>query len=153
VTPAASYTAATTISFSCSGPSGSHCSVSPASLNWTVADGVTVKTAKLTVYTTGGNGVTAQVRPGQLGGKAIWLALLPLPLFGMLLRGKRRNLALVVLLLMLCLLLGAISCGGSKSSGSSGLAAGSYSITLTATANTTPAQTLTKTYSLQVNHQ
>jgi hypothetical protein len=138
------------IAFTCSGPVGSSCSVSPASLT---LDGVTSPTVKLSVGTTGGNGTSAKLAPAGLA-KSIFLAVLPFSMMGMLLISKRRGVLLALALTLLCLALGSASCGGSGSSGSSAassqLAPGSYQEIFTATSGGT-AQSVTLT--LVVNKQ
>jgi hypothetical protein len=136
------------INFTCSGPVGSSCSITP---NPLVMDGTTTKTATLSVNTTGGNGNTANSR---YGGKPIFLALLPFTIMGMLFINKRRSYLLVLALLLLCLLLGTVGCGGgSASSTSSGLAPGTYQVVVTATPSTNSSQAQTMTMNLVVTQQ
>jgi hypothetical protein len=133
------------VSFTCSGPVGSSCSLSPSSFTM---DGVTVTTVTLSVNTTGGNGGSAK---SQVGTKSIFLALLPFSMMGMLLINKRRGSLLVLLLLALCVAMGTVSCGGGSASSSSGaLAPGTYPVTVTAVSN---GATQTLTVSLLVNKQ
>jgi len=122
------------INFTCSGPKGSSCSISP---NPLTMDGITTKTATLSVNTTGGNGATAKLR---VGARSIFLGLLPFSMMGMLLISKRHDGWLVLLLLALCLLLGLAGCGAgtaSSSTSSGALAPGTYQITVTAAGNGT----------------
>ena len=86
----------------------------------------------LTVTTSGGSGSSARAVPPQSGSRAIFLALLPFSMLGMLFMNKRRGMWLALGLVLLCLLLGMVGCGGGG--GSSGVAAGGpYSFTLVAT--------------------
>ncbi len=125
------------VAFTCSGPAGSSCSVTP---NPLTMDGTTIKTVTLSVSTTGGSGSMSALRPA---GRSIFLALLPFSIMGMLLINKRRGSWIGLLLVALCLLLGAMSCGSGPSSGSSAkLAPGTYQTTLTATSSTKATQTL-----------
>jgi hypothetical protein len=136
------------VAFTCSGPVGSSCSITP---NPLVMDGTTTKTATLSVNTTGGNGITANAR---YGGKPIFLALLPFSIMGMLLMNKRRSYLLMLALLLLCLLLGMVGCGGgSASSTSSGLAPGTYQVVVTAAPSTNSSQLQTMTMNLVVTQQ
>jgi len=137
------------VAFTCSGPVGSSCSVTP---NPLVMDGTTTKTATLSVSTTGGNGTTANAR---FGAKPIFLALLPFSIMGMLLINKRRSYWLAFVLLLLCLLLGMVGCGsgGASSSSSSGLAPGTYQVVVTATPSTNSSQAQTMTMNLVVTQQ
>ncbi len=135
VTPINSYKGS--VAFTCSGPTGSSCSVTP---NPLTMDGTTVQTVTLSVNTTGGNGSMSALRPQ---GRSIFLALLPFSIMGMLLINKRRGVWLGLGLVALCLLLGAMSCGSGPSSASSGkLAPGTYQYTLTAKSSTNSTQTL-----------
>jgi hypothetical protein len=125
-----------TITFSCSGPVGSNCSVSPASLT---LDGVTAPTVKLSVDTTGGNGTAARLIPAGLA-KSIFLAVLPFSFMGILLIGKRRGVLTALVLILLSLVLGSVSCGGSGSgstTASSQLAPGTYQVIFIATSGGT----------------
>jgi hypothetical protein len=121
-----------TVNFTCSGPSGSNCSVSPASSNM---DGASVANVTLSVYTNGGNGTSAALAPSRLSPRSMFLALLPFSMMGMLLINKRRGMGLVLALVMLCLLMGMVGCGSNSTSGpsGSGLAPNSYQVTFTAT--------------------
>lgn len=135
VAPQSGFTGA--ITFACAGlPTGSSYTISPSSLTM---DGTTVKTATLSVTTTGGKGASASSR---VGAKSIFLALLPFSMMGMLLINKRRNGWLVLGLVALCLLLGLAGCGAGSGSSSAGLAPGTYNFTLTATSSASATQTL-----------
>ncbi len=140
------------VNFTCLGPDGSSCSISP---NPLPMDGTTTKNATLTVNTTGGNGTTAK---SQVGSRSIFLALLPFSIMGMLLIGKRRASWLVLLLLLaLCLFLGLTGCGAgaasTSASSSSGLAPSSspYTINVTAASSTSASQSQSFALSLMVN--
>jgi hypothetical protein len=128
------------IKFTCAGPSGSTCSFSPSTL---AMDGTTTHTVQFSVGTSGGTGTSASARPTNLGSRAIFFAVLPFSMMGMLLTKQRRGLGLVLMLLVLCLAMGMIGCaagsGGSTSSG--GLAPGTYQVTVTGTSTGTPATT------------
>jgi beta-propeller repeat-containing protein/centrosomal CEP192-like protein len=134
VAPVGSYTG--TVTFTVTGlPAGTTWSVSPnpLTLNGAAQPG-SAQAVTLTVSTSGGSGSAARaVPPGSLQ-RSIFLALLPFSVMGMLLMNKRRGMWLVLGLVLLCLLLGMVGCGGGSGSGSSGLAAGGpYSFTLVAT--------------------
>jgi len=137
------------VGFTCSGPSGSTCSISP---NPLPMDGTTIKTVTLSVKTTGGNGSMAAAR---FGTRSILLALLPFSMMGMLLFGKRRSYMVAFLLVALCMGLGIVSCGSgsSTSSTSGGLAPGTYQVTVTATSSTNASQSQTFTLPLVVTKQ
>jgi Beta-propeller repeat/Abnormal spindle-like microcephaly-assoc'd, ASPM-SPD-2-Hydin len=147
VTPQNSFNG--TIAFTCSGPVGSTCSVTP---NPLTMDGITVPTVKLYVKTTGGNGGSAKSVSPQLVPRSIFLALLPFSMMGMLLINKRRGIWLVLGLVVLCLLFGMAGCGGSSGS-SGGLAAGTYQVTLTGTASGSAPETQIVNLTLVVNKQ
>ena len=66
----------------------------------------------LTVTTSGGSGSSARAVPPQSGSRAIFLALLPFSMLGMLFMNKRRGMWLALGLVLLCLLLGMVGCGG-----------------------------------------
>jgi hypothetical protein len=151
VTPLNNF--AESITFTCAGPAGSTCSVTP---NPLTMDGVTVPTVKLYVNTNGGNGGSAKLAAPRLGSKSIFLALLPFSLMGILLINKRRGMWLVLALVGLCLLMGLASCGtgtGSAASSNGPLAAGTYQVTLTGAASGSSTQTNTLTLTLVVNKQ
>jgi FtsP/CotA-like multicopper oxidase with cupredoxin domain len=126
------------ITFTCSGPTGSSCLISP---NPVTMDGTTVSTVKVYIDTTGGNGATANFR---FGARSIFLALLPFSMMGMLLINKRRGFWLVLLLVGLCLVLGLAGCGASSGSSgtSAGLAPGTYHVVVTAASSGTATQTI-----------
>jgi len=140
------------ITFTCSGPVGSHCSVSPSPL---AMDGTTSHTVTVSVYTSGGNGTSAKSIP--LVPRSIFFALLPFSMMGMLLINKRRSRWLVLGLVMVCLLMGLASCGsgsGSGGSSSSGkLAPGTYQVTVSATSTGTTPVTHNVLLSLVVSSQ
>ncbi|MGC2210734.1 MAG: choice-of-anchor D domain-containing protein, partial [Candidatus Korobacteraceae bacterium] len=129
VAPVTGYTG--TITFNVTGlPKGSSWSVSPNPLN---LNGAT-QTITLTVNTSGGNGSSARAVPPESGSRAIFLALLPFSMMGMLFMNKRRGIWLALVLVVLCLVLGMVGCGGGSSSG--GLAVGGpYSFNLVATSS------------------
>lgn len=129
VAPVTGYTG--TITFNVTGlPKGSSWSVSPNPLN---LNGAT-QTITLTVSTSGGNGSSARAVPPESGSRAIFLALLPFSMVGMLFMNKRRGIWLALVLVVLCLVLGMVGCGGGSSSG--GLAVGGpYSFNLVATSS------------------
>jgi hypothetical protein len=135
------------INFTCSGPNGSTCSITP---NPLTMDGTTVKTATLSVSTTGGSGAMSSVR---FAARPILLALLPFSMMGLLLIGQRRGYLLVLMLIVLCLLLGMVGCGGGSSSSGSGLAPGTYQVVVTATSSVNSTQSQTMTLSLVVTPQ
>jgi hypothetical protein len=136
------------INFTCAGPNGSSCSITP---NPLVMDGTTVKTSILSVRTTGGNGAMSSAR---FAARPVLLALLPFSMMGLLLIGKRRGYVLALLLVALCLLLAMVGCGGgSSSSGSSGLAPGTYQVVVTATSSANSTQSQTMTLNLVVTAQ
>lgn len=129
------------IKFTCAGPSGSTCSFSPSTL---AMDGTTTHTVQFSVGTSGGTGSSASARPMNIGTRAIFFAVLPFGMMGMLLTKQRRGLGLVLMLLVLCLAMGMLGCSsgsGGSSTTSSGLAPGSYHVTVTGTSNGTPATT------------
>jgi hypothetical protein len=138
------------IGFTCLGPTGSSCSFSPSTLSM---DGTTTHTVQFTVGTSGGNGTSARLTPGQMGAGGIFFALLPFSMVGMLLTKRRRSLGLVLMLLVVCLAMGMVACGAAPSatSGSSGaLAPGTYSITVTAASTGSTVVTHPLTLSLNV---
>jgi hypothetical protein len=139
------------IGFTCSGPSGSYCTLSPTTLTM---DGTTVHTVKLSVYTTGGNGVTAKSIAPRFGRGGAFLALLPFSMMGILLINRRRGIWLLLLLMGISLVMGLVGCSsGSGSSSGSGLAAGSYQVTLTGKSTGTTAVTHALTLNLTVSKQ
>jgi hypothetical protein len=139
------------IGFTCAGPVGSSCSVSPTQV---AMDGTTSPTVKVYVNTNGGNGTSAKSTPLQVVPKSIFFALLPFSMMGMLLVGKRRSFGLVLILLVFCLVMGLASCGSSSGGSSSGaLAPGSYQVTVTATSTGTPAVTHIVSLNLVVSKQ
>ena len=139
-----------TISFTCAGPSGTTCSVSP---NPLTMNGVTVPTVNLYVSTTGGNGGSAELAAPRFSSRPIFLALLPFSMMGILLINKRRCLWLVLMLVGLGLLMGLASCGasGTSSSTTSPVAAGAYTVTLSGTSSGTTVVTHSLTLNLVVN--
>jgi hypothetical protein len=139
---------ANSINFTCSGPNGSSCSIAP---NPLTMDGITVKTATLSVVTTGGSGAMSSAR---FAARPVLLALLPFSMMGLLLIGKRRGYFLVLVLIVLCLLFAMVGCGGGSSGrSSSGLAPGTYQVLVTATSSANTAQSQTMTLSLVVTPQ
>jgi hypothetical protein len=129
VAPVGAYSG--TVTFTVTGlPTGSSWSVSP---NPLTLNGAT-QTVTLYVNTSGGSGSAAKSVSPRLAPRSIFLALLPFSMVGILLMGnKRRGIWLVFGLLLLCLLLGMVGCGGGSSK--SGLAAGSYNFTLVGTSS------------------
>lgn len=156
VAVATSSTTSETISFACSGSGSINGS--------TVSVACSLSPNQVTVSSTAGSAVTVTVntaasssrlaRP-SLRSRFIFLAVLPFSFFGMLLIRKRRGTWLGLTLLALCLLMGLASCssGSSSSSNGSALPAGTYTLNLTGTANTQPAQTSSATLTLVVNAQ
>ena len=129
------------IKFSCVGPSGSSCSFSPSTL---AMDGTTTHTVQFSVGTSGGTGTSASARPMNIGSRAIFFAVLPFSMMGMLLTKQRRGLGIVLMLLVLCLAMGMLGCAAgsaSSSTSSGGLAPGTYQVTVTGTSTGTPATT------------
>jgi len=134
------------IGFTCSGPSGSSCSISP---NPQTMDGTSTHTVQLSVNTSGGNGTTANLR---MGSRSIFFTLLPFTMMGMLLMKRRRGLWLVLMLLVLCLVMGMAGCGaGSGSSSTSGGLQPGSSYPITFTATSTGAAPVTHSLSLTLN--
>jgi hypothetical protein len=133
VTPQNSST--DTVTFSCSGPSGTTCSVSPTSLKLN-GSSTTSTNVTLSVATNGGSGgMSRMTAPGFFGRQTIF-ALLPFTLVGMLLTRRRRGLWALLVVLAICLTMGMAACGSSSSSsGSSGTLAvgGPYTVTFKAT--------------------
>jgi hypothetical protein len=142
-----------TIGFTCLGPTGSSCSFSPSTLSM---DGTTTHTVQFTVSTSGGNGTSARLTPGQIGARGIFFALLPFSMVGMLFAKRRRGLGLVFILLVVCLAMGMAACGAAPSattsSSSSGLAPGTYPITVTATSTGSTVVTHTIPLSVYVSN-
>jgi len=122
-----------TVTFNVTGlPKGSSWAVSCA--NPLTLNGST-QSISLTVNTSGGSGSSARAVPPQSGARAIFLALLPFSMMGMLFMNmnKRRGMWLALGLVLLCLLLGMVGCGGGGSS--SGLSTGTYAFQLVATSS------------------
>jgi hypothetical protein len=113
-------------------------------------DGTTVKTAILSVSTTGGSGAMSSAR---FVARPVLLALLPFSMMGLLLIGKRRGYLLVFMLIVVCLLFAMVGCGGGSSSGGSGLAPGTYQVVVTATSSANSTQSQTMTLNLVVTAQ
>jgi hypothetical protein len=136
-----------TVKFSCSGPSGTTCSVSPNSLTM---DGTTTTTVTMSVNTTGGSGGSARLADPRFSSKPVFFALLPFTLMGILLGKRRRGFWLVMILLAICLLMGLAGCGsGTGSSSSTGpLQPGTYQVVFSGTSST---GTQTSTLSLVVS--
>jgi hypothetical protein len=130
-----------TLTFSCSGPSGTTCSVSPTSLKLNGSN-TTSTSVTLSVATNGGSGgMSRMTAPGFFGRQAIF-ALLPFTLAGILLTRRRRGLWALLVVLAICLTMGMAACGSSSSSsGSSGTLAvgGPYTVNFTATSQSSSA--------------
>ena len=148
VAPQSGYTQ--TISFTCSSPAGSSCSMSPASL---AMDGTTTKTTSLTVATKSGSAALRPAeRPSLHAAGGLFYALLPFTILGAVLFGRRAGWKAVAVVLAICLVMFMVSCGSgsSSSSGGSSLAPGSYAVTVTATSSGPTVTTVTTTLQLVV---
>ena len=148
-----------TVTFACSGlPAHSSCSFSPASI---VASGAS-QPDTLTITTAAA--VASLSRPALPNSKpsapTFWASLGGLGIFGLVLaaEGKKRNrrqMAIVIGILLVVMTLVLVGCGGSVSksgpSGSPGTPAGTYTVVVTATGtgNSAPSHTLNLTLIVQ----
>jgi hypothetical protein len=145
-----------TVTFSCSGlPAHSNCSFSPSSI---VASGVSQSTA-LTIHTTAASASLVQpALPNSKPGAPTFLASLSgIGLFGLVLaagggKHNRRQMAIVlgVLLLAMIFTLAGCSTGPSSPGGSAGTPAGTYTVVVTATGTGSNAPTHTMNLTLIV---
>jgi len=135
------------IGFTCT--SGYSCTFSPSTLTM---DGTTTKTVALSINTATSTGTSSTGALHYLDSRTVFFALLPFSIMGMLLTTRRKNIGLVVILLVVCLAMGMVGCGASGSSSTSGgLAPGTYTLTVTATSTGTPVVTQPVTLSINVS--
>jgi hypothetical protein len=153
-----------TVTFSCSGlPAKATCSFSPASV---VATGNLPQSTALTITTTAATAYFVQpARPNSKpSAPTFWASLSGLGVFGLVLAGdgkkrNRRQMAIVLGILLLVMMFSLLGCGGGSSSGGNGngggggtpgTPAGSYTVAVTATGTGSSAPTHTMNLTLVV---
>jgi Abnormal spindle-like microcephaly-assoc'd, ASPM-SPD-2-Hydin/Beta-propeller repeat len=134
------------VNMSCTAPTGATCSASPTSLSLSGTSGSST-TVTVTIGTSGGQ------TPRSIGalrhGQAIFASIFPFGMLGMVVAGRRRRAMRMLLLVLFGALLLSVGCntGGSKS----GMAPGTYQVTVTGASSGTTAITHSTTVTLTVN--
>src|SRR5215813_4599453 len=118
------------LSLTCTAPSGASCAAAPSSLTM---DGTSTPSSTVTVTITshssgGGINPRSELRHRP---RAIYASILPFCMFGIVLAGRRRRAMFVLLTVLIATVLFSVNCG----TNSSGMAPGTYQVTVTGAAS------------------